>query len=220
VRRGLSKIPGIEISLIADLVRDYGPEHELITLNKLKEVISEGVIGIGIGGSEQSFPPGPFESLFKEARRMGFRVTAHAGEAAGPESVWSAIRSLHPDRIGHGTRAYEDPCLVDFLKENRIAVEACPISNLRTGIVSSLKDHPIREYFERGLLVSVNTDDPMMFNTALDREYESLVQHCRFTKKDICQLILLGIKSSWMPEVRKEQLAAEFIRDPSWIGGE
>lgn len=217
VRSGLSKVPEIEVSLIADLVRDYGPESEMTILIRLNDIKDEGVIGIGLGGSEHEFPPEPFESLYEAARSMGFRVTAHAGEAVGPESIWGAIRRLHVDRIGHGTRAHEDPELLDYLHKHRIPLELCPISNVRTGVASSISKHPIREYFEIGLIISVNTDDPMMFGNTLAKEYEWLVKECGFTRQEICQLILLGIESSWLSEDRKKLLATCFENDPSWI---
>jgi len=218
IRIGLSRVPEIEVSLIADLVRDYGPKSEMTTLKKLNEVKGDRVIGIGIGGSEHEFPPEPFKSLYEEARLMGFHLTAHAGETTGPESIWGAIRHLHVDRIGHGTSAREDPELLDYLREHRTALELCPGSNVRTGAVSAIAEHPIREYFERGLIISVNTDDPMMFGTSLDKEYEWLVQECGFTRQEICRLILLGIESSWLPEDRKKLLATSFEKEPSWAG--
>jgi adenosine deaminase len=218
VRVGLSRVPEIETSLIADLVRDLGPESEMMTLKRLNEVKDDGVIGIGLGGSEHEFPPEPFKSLYEEARRMDFHVSAHAGEASGPESIWDAIRHLHVDRIGHGTRAHEDPELLDYLREHRIPLELCPMSNVCTGVVSAMAEHPIREYFERGLIISVNTDDPMMFGATLDKEYELLVQECGFTRQEICRLILLGIESSWLPEDRKKLLAKNFEKESSWDG--
>ncbi len=218
VRMGLSRVPEIETSLIVDLVRDYGPESEMRTLKRLNEVKGDGVIGIGLGGSEHEFPPELFKSLYEEARRMGFHVNAHAGESSGPESIWSAIRHLHVDRIGHGTRAREDPELLDYLREHRTPLELCPVSNVCTGVVRTITEHPIREYFERGLIISVNTDDPMMFGTTLDKEYEMLVQECGFTRQEICRLILLGIESSWLSEDRKKSLAAGFEKESSWVG--
>lgn len=217
VRLGLTRIQDIEISLIADLVRDYGPESELITLKKLNEVKGKGVIGIGIGGSEHAFPPEPFKDLYAEARRLGFHVNAHAGEAAGPESIWPALKHLEVERIGHGTRAQEDPVLLDYLQEHRIPLELCPMSNVRTGVVGTLAEHPIREYYERGILLSVNTDDPKMFGTSLNREYELLEQECGFTKKELCRLIQLGIESSWLPAERKKLLRESLELDPAWI---
>jgi len=218
VRMGLSRVPEIEISLVADLVRDYGPQSEMNTLKKLNEVKGDGVIGIGLGGSEHEFPAEAFKSVFEEARLMGFQVTAHAGEASGPESIWSAIRHLHAHRIGHGTRAHEDPELLVYLREHKIPLELCPGSNVRTGVVRTIAEHPIREYFERGLIISVNTDDPKMFGNSLDREYKWLVEECGFTKKEICSLILLGIESSWLPEDRKKLLTEKFVKKPFWAG--
>jgi adenosine deaminase len=236
IRAGVDAVPQIEIALIADLVRDYGPQSELATLMALGQagqredlggraesedlggLAALGVIGIGLGGSEHEFPPEPFESLYRAARRMGLHTTAHAGEAAGPSSVWGALRSLQAERIGHATRAREDPELVDFLAERRVPLELCPGSNVRTGVVRRLSEHPIRTYFDRGCVISVNTDDPRMFGTALADEYRLLVQECGFTREEICRLILLGIESSWLPDDRKAALAAEFTRDPAWVG--
>ena len=217
VRLGLSKVPEIEVSLVADLVRDYGPATEMTTLERLNEVKTEGIIGIGIGGSEHEYPLGPFKSVFEKARRMGFHVSAHAGEAAGPGSIWEAIRHLQIERIGHATRAREDPALLDYLREHRIPLELCPMSNVRTGVVSAIAEHPIREYFDRGLTISVNTDDPTMFGTRLDKEYELLVEECGFTKNEICRLSLLGIESSWLSEDRKRLLKTNFENDRSWV---
>jgi len=217
IRAGLAKVPEIDIVLVADLVRDFGPESESVTLREIDEVRNEGVVGIGIGGSEHEFPPEPFALLYGEARRMGFHTNAHAGEAAGPESVWSAIRHLHVDRIGHATRACEDPDLLDHLAEHRIPLELCPMSNVRTGIVSGVAQHPIRDYFKRGLLISVNTDDPKMFGTSLADEYRLLEQECGFTRNEIRRLILLGVESSWLSEDRKRSMIQSFREDASWV---
>ena len=178
----------------------------------------EGVIGIGIGGSEREFPPEPFQSVFQEARRMGFHTNAHAGEASGPQSVWGAVNHLHVDRIGHGARIPEDPALLDYIIEHAIPVELCPMSNVRTGVVKSIADHPIRKFFDRGMTISVNTDDPKMFGTSLAEEYRLLEVECGFSRRDICKLILLGIDSSWLSEEKKETLVASFEKETSWVG--
>jgi adenosine deaminase len=217
VRTGLDRARGITIALIADLVRDYGPKAEARTLAKLKEVKDQGVIGIGIGGSEDRFPPEPFEPLFREARRLGFRTNAHAGEAAGAKSIWGAIKHLQAERIGHGTRAHEDPALVEYLVEERIPLEMCPLSNVRTSVVNQLANHPIRRYFEQGIVVTVNTDDPRMFNTSLAKEYQSLVEECGFSRREICGLVLAAIESSWASADRKQSLQQSFRKDPSWV---
>lgn len=217
VRTGLERARGITVALIADLVRDYGPEEEARTLAKLEEVKEQGVIGIGIGGSEGQFPPDPFEPVYREARRLGFRTNAHAGEAAGAESIWGAIERLQAERIGHGTRACEDPSLMEYLAEKQIPLEMCPLSNVRTGVVNQLTDHPIRQYFEQGLAVTVNTDDPRMFNTSLAKEYQSLVEECGFSRREICGLVLAAIESSWASADRKQSLQQSFMKDPSWV---
>ena len=219
VRRGLDRVPQIEIALVADLVRDFGPQRAAITLNEINEVKQFGVVGVGIGGSEQNFPPEQFEAVFARARQLGFHTSAHAGEAAGPESIWGAIRTLQVDRIGHGTRAEEDGSLVDYLVDHEVPIEMCPLSNVRTGVVASYADHPVRRYFERGILLSINTDDPKMFGNSLAEEYRLLVEQKGFTPAEIRTLILQAIQMSWMPESKKEQMAHAFEDDPAWEAG-
>jgi adenosine deaminase len=210
VRAGLQRVPDIEIALVADLVRDFGPESGARTLACVKEVRGLGVIGIGIGGSEHKFPPEVFAPVYRQAREMGFRTSAHAGEAVGPESVWGAIRALEIDRIGHGTRAVEDPRLVDYLAEKNIPLELCVLSNVRTAVVSDVKHHPARIYYQRGIPLSINTDDPKMFGNSLAEEYLALHQHLGFTRADILRLIEQGITTSWLPEPRKRALLGQF----------
>lgn len=218
IRSGLARVPAVEVSLVADLVRDFGPTRAAMTLAEVSEVQELGVVGVGIGGSEQAFPPEPFEEVYESARRSGFRTSAHAGEAAGAESVWGAIRSLRVDRIGHGTRAEEDERLLDYLAERRIPLEMCPISNLRTGAVGSIEDHPIRRYFERGIVVTVNTDDPKMFGNSLAEEYLQLEQRLGFSRDNVRELILQAIRVSWLPEDRKQRMVEAFREDPLWRG--
>jgi adenosine deaminase len=216
IRKGLEAVEGIEVALVADLVRDFGPERAAVTLAEVKEVQQLGVVGVGIGGSEQEFPPEAFEAVFARARKLGFRTSAHAGEAAGPESVWGAIRSLKVNRIGHGTRAEEDPKLVEYLVKHGIPLEMCPMSNVRTGVVESYEKHPVRRYFERGVALSINTDDPKMFDTSLAQEYVLLVEKQGFTLAEIKELILGSIEMSWMSEDKKRQMTEAFRVDPGW----
>jgi len=217
IRRGLDRVPGIAVTLVADLVRDSGPERAWRTLDALAEVMGSGVIGIGIGGSEHAFPPAPFAAVFERARRLGFRTSAHAGEAAGPSSVRDALEALRVDRIGHGTRAGEDPTLVEVLAARQVPLEMCPISNVRTGVVPDLAAHPIRSFFERGLLVTVNTDDPAMFDTSLAREYRELARVHGFTRAEICRLIENAARASWLADGAKEALLASLRAGPDWV---
>jgi adenosine deaminase len=207
IRRGLRRIDSVEVALITDLVRDRGPEQGAVTLEAIHEVRDElGVVGIGIGGSEHLVPPEPFAPVYERARELGFRTTAHAGEARGPESVWGAIRALRVDRIGHGTRAVDDPALVDYLAEHGIPLELCVLSNLRTGVVAEARRHPARAYFERGIPLSINTDDPKLFNSSLADEYSLLHAELGFTVPEIHRLIEQAVECCWLPEERKREL--------------
>ncbi len=216
IRAGLQRVPQVEVALILDVVRDQGPEKALATLAQAKDLGDLGVIGIGMGGSEQLFPPEPFEPVYTEARRLGLHTTAHAGEAAGAESVWGAIRDLQVERIGHGVRTIEDEALLDFLAERQLPLEMCPLSNVRTGVVASIEAHPVRKMFERGLCLTINTDDPKMFGNSLAEEYRQLEERLGFSRAEIRRLILQGISATWLPEKRKAQLQAEFRADPAW----
>jgi adenosine deaminase len=196
----------IEINLIADLVRDFGPQKGMVTLNELNEVKDMKVVGIGIGGSEQHFPPEAFNDVYSAARDLNFRTSAHAGEAAGSNSIWGAINALKAERIGHGTRAYEDENLISYLAEKQIPIEMCPISNVKTGVVKAIEEHPVKDYYKKGLKVFLNTDDPMMFNNSLAEEYTLFTQKLGFDLNDVKRLMLNAIDSAWCGEVRKEKL--------------
>ena len=214
---GLSQVPEIEVALVADLVRDFSPEVEAPILEQLAEVKNSGIVGIGMGGTESEYPPEPFQALFERARKLGFRTNAHAGEAAGVESVWGTIRSLHVDRIGHGTNALRDKSLLNYLAVSHTPIEMCPVSNVRTGVVDCLVNHPIRGCFLHGIPVSVNTDDPKMFHTSLAEEYRQLVFECGFSKREICEILFLTIDASWLPDDRKQALTESFKADDAWI---
>jgi adenosine deaminase len=216
IRAGLDRVADVEVALIADLIRDTGPRVAAATLEAVAEARELGVIGVGLGGSEQSFPPEPFAPVYERARHLGLRTTVHAGEAAGPASVWGAIRALRPERIGHGTRAAEDPALVGHLAATRLPVEACPLSNVATGVVGSLDEHPIRRLRDAGVLVTVNTDDPKMFGNSLAEEFALLQARLGFSPDEVRGLLLDALAASWMPEPGKRQMADAFRNDPAW----
>jgi adenosine deaminase len=218
LRRGLDRVDGITVNLVADMVRDRGPERALRTLAAVAEVRDLGVIGIGLGGSEHRFPPEPFAPVYERGRQLGFRTTAHAGEAAGAASVRGALHVLRVGRIGHGTRAVEDPALLDLLAERRIPLEMCPISNVRTGVVPSLAAHPVVELSRRGLLVTVNTDDPAMFQTSLADEYRQLSWVHDLTRDEVRRLVDVAVEASWLGEVEKASLRERVHGDPGWWG--
>lgn len=216
VRDGLTRVPEVRIALIADLVRNYGAATAARTLEEVAEVRHLGVVAVGLGGAEKAYPPELFTAVFQRARALGFYTTAHAGEAAGAASVWGAVRSLHVDRIGHGTRAAEDAELIDYLDEHRIPLEMCPISNLRTGVVAHIAAHPLRRFFDRGLLVTVNSDDPKMFGNSLAAELTLLAERLAFSQCELQTLILNGIAASFLTAAEKASLHQGFIADPAW----
>jgi adenosine deaminase len=217
LRRGLASVPDVDVALIADLCRDYGPIVGARTLEELAEVAAEaGVIGIGLGGSEQSFPPEPFAPVYERARALGLRTTAHAGEVAGPESIWGAILALGVDRIDHGLRAIEDPSLVAYLADRRLPVTACPGSNVATGAIASLEAHPIRRFMEAGVVVSVSTDDPAMFGLSLAGELAALQSRLGLTVAEVRTLQLNAVDSCWLEAERQAELRARLLGDPAW----
>ena len=211
IRKGLNKHSDkIKINLIADLVRDE--ENKITQFEQILEVKNQEIIGIGLGGKEKEFPPKMFKQVFTEAKNNGFRTTCHAGEAAGPDYIWQAINDLNVDRIGHGTNAYKNSKLVQYLVEKQIPMEMCPISNVCTASVPSLKEHPIYDFYKSGMLVSVNTDDPKMFNTSLVNEYISLIDTFNLDLSDIYQLSNNSIKSAWCSEDIKKDLSSDLTQ--------
>lgn len=217
IRAGLAKVPEIEVWLIADLVRGRDLADMHVTLDQVYEVHELGVIGVGLGGAEQLHPPESYATVYERARQLGFHATAHAGEAAGAASIWGALRALGVERIGHGTRAHEDIALLDYLARHRVPLEMCPLSNVRTAVVSSLREHPIRDYMRRGLVVTISTDDPKMFDNSLALEYASLERELGFTRDEIRSVILNGVRASWLPAERKEAMMSALQADADWI---
>jgi adenosine deaminase len=217
IRAGLSRVPEVRVQLVADLIRDLGPDNAAVTLAEVNEVRDQSVIGIGIGGGEHKHPPEPFADVYERARELGFRTSAHAGEAAGAPSVWGAIRTLKVDRIGHGTRAIEDPELVDHLAESQTPIELNPISNICTAVVKSIAEHPFKHYFDRGLLICINTDDPKMFHNTLADEFAQLQTHFGISRADVRTLLLNGIEASWLSPAEKDSLAQRFTSAPVWL---
>ncbi len=212
IRAGLDSVQGIEVALIPDLVRDLGPD----VAAEVAELRALGVIGIGLGGSEHNHPPENFTEVYRRARELDLKTTVHAGEAAGADSVRSAIDALEVDRIGHGTRAIEDPALMQRLAESQLPVEMCPLSNVATGVVPSIADHPVRQFFDQGLMVSINSVDPAMFGHSLSQDYAALMSDISFIPEEVRALILNGIESSWLDHARKSALEAEFVGEVIW----
>jgi len=162
---------GAEFALIVDVTRNFGAESAMRTARTAVTLAGEGVIGIGLGGDEARFPPELFGDVFAYARANGLHTVAHAGEAAGAQSVRDAVDLLGAERIGHGIRALEDASVIELLRERAIPLEVCPTSNFATGVVASERDHPLAELDAAGLTIVIDADDPTMFETSISEDY-------------------------------------------------
>jgi adenosine deaminase len=176
------------------------------------------VVALGLGGPERDNPPEDYVRGFDVAREAGLHRVPHAGEVAGPESVWGALRTLGAERLGHGVRCIEDPALVDHLRERQIPLEVCPTSNLRLGVYSSYAEHPLRRLWEAGLYVTINSDDPPMFNTDLVSEYRAAADEMGFTREELERLSLAALEASFLPADRKVELERAFRTEFTALG--
>ena len=204
--------PEVRVQWIVDLVRDSGPESARSQVRELIALHSPAVIGINLGGSEASFPARLFREAYALAREHGLRLTVHAGEALGPESVREAIETLRPDRVGHGVRAVEDPALVSDLAAQRMPLEVCPTSNIFTGIYPSLEAHPVRALFEAGIPITISSDDPSFFRTTLADEYACLPP-LGFTQGEVLELLRNGFRCAFLPEAEIADYLSELDRE-------
>jgi adenosine deaminase len=161
-----------------------------------------------------------FERTFARARQASLPRVPHAGEHAGPEDVWEALRLLYADRLGHGVRCVEDAALVEYLRERQVPLEVCPTSNVCLGVYPDYAMHPLRRLWDAGLLVTVNSDDPALFGTDLSHEYEVLVDHFGFSADELEQVSLNGLHASFLPEPDKAQLETEFLTRFAQLRGE
>lgn len=173
-----------EIRWILDAVRHFGADAAKPVFDLAAERLGDGVVAIGIGGAEEKGPAIWFKDLYKEARDRGLRLTAHAGETVGPESIWAAIE-IGAERIGHGIRAIDDPKLMQVLREKNIPLEVSITSNVRTGAVRSLEEHPVKKLFDAGLPVILNTDDPALFGCTLLGEYRLAKEKFGFSEQEL-----------------------------------
>ena len=215
INRGINRARtafGIETNIRIDLVRSSTQDEAMEVLDMIEEN-PQNIVSVDIGGNEPIFPPRPFAEAYKRAHGMGLHLVAHAGEAAGPKSIWDAIKYLDVERIGHGVTAREDPKLINYLKEKQIGIEMNPVSNLRTGVVKSIREHPIREFYDRGLLVTVGSDDPSLFHTDLNNEYIQIHKHLGFSIQELYQISLNGVKMAFIDDSRKKELTDTFNRE-------
>lgn len=186
LQREAARAP-LGVRWIFDAIRQFGPEPAQPVFDLAAERIGEGVVAIGLGGDEIRGPAPLFKDLFARARDRGLRLTCHAGEIAGAESVWQAL-AIGAERIGHGIRSIDDPKLVEHLAAQRIPLEVCITSNVRTGAVASLAEHPVKRLYDAGVPILLNTDDPVLFGCTLASEFELARKEFGFSPEELAAI--------------------------------
>ena len=193
---------GTSLLWIFDAVRQFGPVEARRVAELAVGYQDRGVVAFGIGGDEQKAGPELFRDVYAYCAKNGLHLTAHAGESAGPDSIWGAL-NLQVERIGHGLTAWQDPELVEELSTRQIPLEICLTSNLRTGCCSTLAEHPVRNYFDHGVMITLSTDDPAMFATSLAREYQLAQNTFEFTDEHLRELARNSFEASFLPAEKK-----------------
>ncbi|ARX07646.1 adenosine deaminase [Proteus mirabilis] len=195
----------VEIRLIGILSRTFGEnacQQELNGLLKHQDKIT----ALDLAGDELGFPGHLFQPHFNRARDTGWKITVHAGEAAGAESIWHAIKELGANRIGHGVKAIEDPRLMDYLAEHQIGIESCLTSNIQTSTIASLAQHPLKKFLEHGIIASLNTDDPAVEGIELKHEYTVAAPAAGLTAAQIRQAQINGLTMAFISQAERDAL--------------
>lgn len=210
VREG-SQAFGVKARLIGIMSRTFG---EAACLQELEALLAhrDSITALDLAGDELGFPGSLFLPHFNRARDAGWHITVHAGEAAGPESIWQAIRELGAERIGHGVKAIEDPALMAFLAEQRIGIESCLTSNIQTSTVPSLARHPLKTFLEHGVLASINTDDPAVQGVDISHEYQIAAPAAGLNRDQIRQAQINGLEIAFLSEAEKQALREKVLQ--------
>jgi adenosine deaminase/aminodeoxyfutalosine deaminase len=193
----------VEVRWILDAVRQFGTEHVMRVAELAVERQKQGIVAFGIGGSEERGPAELFTDAFAFARREGLHVVAHAGESVGPESIWAALE-LGAERIGHGIAAASDERLMAHLKGRDIPLEICISSNIVTGVVKRLEEHPVRRLYEAGVPITLNTDDPAMFRCTLEGEYRLAMSKFGFSEAELRGIAENGFRYAFKKGISRE----------------
>jgi adenosine deaminase len=199
----------LELRWIADGVRDAA--SGLISVDRTVDWIIEagpdsGIVALGLGGDEEHTPPHLFTNAFKRAREAGFHLTAHAGETTGPKRIRETLEHLHVERIGHGISARNDPALLELLATHSTALELCPTSNVCTGVLSDVDSLSLRRMLAAGVRVSINSDDPALFNTSIEEEYARVADAFDLTADELVTIVESGITQSFADDETKASL--------------
>lgn len=197
---------GVKARCIAICLRGHTGEMNLEVVKAAARYMGHGLVAIDLAGAEAAYPAELYSEEFRLARELGLPATIHAGEAAGAESVREAVLGLNARRIGHGIRMRDNSEVMSLIAELNIPLELCPVSNLQTKAVESWEDYPLRYYMDRGITVTVNTDNLTVSDTTITKEYSELCEHFRLSAEELCGLVMNGVKSAFLPEGEKEEL--------------
>jgi aminodeoxyfutalosine deaminase len=200
---------GISVRWIFDIPGEEGVPAGEATAGYAVEHGPSSLVGFGLGGPEIGVGRPQFKPAFDRARAAGLRSVPHAGETTGPETVWDALNDLGAERIGHGTSSVRDEALLQHLATTGIALEVCPTSNIATRAVAAIDEHPIQQMVDAGVLVTINSDDPPMFGTTLNREYQIAARLLGLDEAGIGELAKNAVRASFLPAAQKAVLAAE-----------
>jgi len=193
---------GVSLFWIFDAVRQFGAEAAQTVFELAAKHRDRNVVGAGIGGDEIKAPAELFREQYAYAAAQGLRLTCHAGENAGPESIWGAL-NLGAERIGHGLTGAQDPELIEELAQRQVPIEICLTSNIKTRCCLQIRDHPVRSYFDHGLMITLNSDDPAMFGTSLNHEYELAQSEFGFTDEHLREIARNSFEASFLPAEKK-----------------
>jgi adenosine deaminase/aminodeoxyfutalosine deaminase len=193
---------GVSLLWIFDAVRHFGSAEAQRVAELAVQYLDRKVVGFGIGGDEQRAGPELFREVYGYCADNGLRLTAHAGETTGPESIWGAL-NLRAERIGHALTACQDPDLIQELSQRQVPVEICVTSNVKTGVCPTIGEHPVKRYFDEGLMVTLNTDDPAMFGTSLSREYQLVQENFGFSDEHLRELARNSFEAAFLPAEKK-----------------
>jgi adenosine deaminase len=204
---------GVRMGIIMDIPRIIPPDDGLIIADWAIERYGDGLVAFGLGGPEVDNPPEKYRAAFDRVREAGIPCILHAGETVGPPSIWNAIRVADTKRIGHGVRAAEDPALVEYLHETQIPLEVCPTSNICLKVYPSLEKHVLPQLLQEGLYITINSDDPPMFNTTLTNEYLVCHQTFGWNMDTIERLVLNAVDVTLLPEIERLDMQRSFVME-------
>jgi adenosine deaminase len=204
---------GVRMGMIIDIPRERSPEIGEKVATWVIDRYGDGVIALGLAGPERGNPPLKFREAFNRVRNKGIPRVIHAGETDGPSSIWNAIEVADPARIGHGVRAIEDPNLMDYLKRTQLPLEVCPASNVCLRVFPSLEAHCLPELMKQGVRVSINSDDPPMFNTTLVSEYQSGAKTFGWDRVILQDLVINAVNVTLLPNAERHEMLEKFNRD-------